>query len=142
MSSNRQTWTTLEPEQAVSADGSTLTIEPDGSVLSSGKCPDHDTYTITAIEPLGEVTAIRLELLADDRLPQHGPGRAENGNMHLSEFQVFVGDAHGRQVPIATATADFSEDGLGQLNGPSMASTGPRGASFRKSAALTRLSSI
>ncbi|MEQ1913108.1 MAG: hypothetical protein ABMA15_30120, partial [Vicinamibacterales bacterium] len=36
----------------------------------------------------GRVTAVRLELLTDDTLPHKGPGRQDNGNLHLSEFKL------------------------------------------------------
>ncbi len=113
LSFHRVHWTVLMPEHATSAEGSTLTTQPDGSVLSSGTRPERDTYTITAAAPLAQVTAIRLEVLADDRFPHRGPGRQDNGNLHLSEIQVFAGDAHGMQLPITTAVADFNQDGWG-----------------------------
>jgi mono/diheme cytochrome c family protein len=108
---HRVHWTVMSPMHAVSAEGATLTVEPDNSVLSMGIRPDRDTYTITAVAPLAQVTAIRLEVLADDRFPHHGPGRQDNGNLHLSEIQVFAGDAVGRPLPISRAVADFNQDG-------------------------------
>ena len=36
------------------------------------------------------ITAVRLEVLTDDSLPHKGPGRQDNGNLHLSEFSVCV----------------------------------------------------
>jgi hypothetical protein len=110
---HRALWTVLAPDHAASADGSTLTIQPDGSVLSTGSRPDRDTYTITATAPLAKVTAIRLEVLADDRFPHRGPGRQDNGNLHLSEIQIFAGDAKGKLLPISGAVADFNQDGWG-----------------------------
>ncbi len=107
----RTRWTVLAPQHAVSSGGATLTEQPDRSLFASGNRPDNDTYTITAQLPLGQMTAIRLELLTDNRLPHNGPGRAGNGNMHVSEFQVFAGDAHGQQLQIASAEADFEETG-------------------------------
>ena len=32
------------------------------------------------------ITAVRLEVMADPSLPQGGPGRQGNGNLHLTEF--------------------------------------------------------
>ena len=34
--------------------------------------------------------ALRLDVLADDSLPMNGPGRQDNGNLHLNEFEAFV----------------------------------------------------
>ena len=103
-------WRVLDPTEFTSSDGATLTKLPDGSILSGGTRPEKDTVTITAISPLEEVTAIRLEVLTDDSLPMRGPGRQDNGNLHLSEFEVFrVGDA--APLEIARATADFDQTG-------------------------------
>ena len=55
-----------------------------------------------------EVSAIRLEVLADPSLPHHGPGRQDNGNLHLSEFRVKAGDT---PIAITSATADFDQAG-------------------------------
>ena len=54
------------------------------------------------------MTAIRLELLTDDTLPHRGPGRQDNGNLHLSELRV---TATSKAVKIRTATADFDQQG-------------------------------
>jgi len=103
-------WRVLDPTEFLSSDGATLTKLPDGSILSGGTRPEKDTVTITAVAPLAKVTAIRLEVLTDDSLPLRGPGRQDNGNLHLSEFEVF---REGRTTPveIAHATADFDQQG-------------------------------
>ncbi len=96
-------WQTLEPVEVKSADGSTITKQPDGSVLASEKRPEKDTYTLTYHTPLRGITAVRLEVLADDSLSKRGPGRQDNGNLHLSEFKVFATSmtqaSGGRQPP-------------------------------------------
>ena len=56
--------------------GATLTKQPDGSILVSGKPGVTDLYTITATTKAAGLTAIRLELLPDKTLPAMGPGRA------------------------------------------------------------------
>ena len=38
---------------------------------------------------------MRLEALTDESLPHHGPGRADNGNFHLTEFCASVVPAVG-----------------------------------------------
>jgi hypothetical protein len=63
---------------------------------------------------LKTLSAIRLELLTDETLPQHGPGRADNGNLHLSEFQVLLfepGASSAHPVTFASASADFNQSG-------------------------------
>ncbi|HEY7118683.1 MAG TPA: DUF1549 domain-containing protein, partial [Tepidisphaeraceae bacterium] len=55
-------WKVLEPVEAFSAGGATLTRLKDSSILASGERPDKDTYLVTCRTPLRKVTAIRLEL--------------------------------------------------------------------------------
>lgn len=128
-------WHVVDADTYTSSDGATLTKLPDQSILSGGTRPDKDIVTITtgpltasspfktgAKDPatetasgkrqrhFGRLTAIRLEVLTDDSLPQHGPGRQDNGNFHLSEFEVFV---EGRETPLVLVnpTADFDQSG-------------------------------
>jgi hypothetical protein len=107
-------WRTLDAETFVSAAGATLTRQPDGSLLASGQHGPTDVYTITAGAPLRALTAVRLELLPDDSLPQRGPGRESNGNLHLSEFQLLVferGANAARRIELKNPTADFNQSG-------------------------------
>jgi hypothetical protein len=105
-------WIFVDPQTFVSVGGATLTKQPDHSVLASGARPDKDTYTISAPAPSSAVTAFRLEVLTHDSLPHGGPGRADNGNLHLSEIQLLAfepGAAQPRDVPLANPTADFNQ---------------------------------
>jgi hypothetical protein len=120
-------WQTLDPVDVKSAEGSTLTKQPDGSVLASDKRPEKDTYTLTYHTPLRGITALRLEVLVDDSLSKRGPGRQDNGNLHLSEFKVFAAPLlregeKGREgegenaserkpLPLKNPRADFNQDG-------------------------------
>ena len=81
-------WQILDPIEARSANGADLIKQDDLSLISSGPCPDKDVYTITAQANLETITALRLEVMADPSLPQGGPGRQGNGNLHLTEFVV------------------------------------------------------
>ena len=108
------TWRPLDIETIASADGANLQRLDDGSVLSTGPLPEKETTTVTATASLPRVTALRLDLLTDDSLPQKGPGRAENGNLHLNEFEVHMlraGASEGEPLKIRCATADFDQDG-------------------------------
>jgi hypothetical protein len=109
LSQNRASWTALTAESAESANGCTLVPQFDGSILSSGGRPETDTYTVTASLPLERITAVRAEVLSDDRLPQGGPGRQDNGNFHLSEFELFTGQSLDKSATIARAIADFNQ---------------------------------
>ncbi len=101
----------------ISSDGSKLTKQPDDSILSEGKRPEKDTYTVSVRVKKQRVTAVRLELLTDESLPLRGPGRQDNGNLHLSEFTITAapvtafGAGKPKPVKIRTATADFDQQG-------------------------------
>lgn len=83
-------WTVLKPVSAAASAGSTLTTEPDGSVLASGKPPASESYTLVLKPPTKAVTALRLEVIPDAGLPGKGSGRAGNGNFVLSRFRALV----------------------------------------------------
>ncbi|MFM8469205.1 MAG: PSD1 and planctomycete cytochrome C domain-containing protein [Limisphaerales bacterium] len=107
-------WRTLALETFASSDGSTLKAEADGSVSSSGTRPEKDTYTATGTTTFSTVTALRLEVLASDALPKKGPGRQDNGHLHLSEVEVRLlptGSTNATRLKIKRATADFNQDG-------------------------------
>jgi hypothetical protein len=107
-------WKVIEPETFVSAGGASLTRQPDGSLLASGTRPDRDTYIISGATPLRSITAIRVETIADDSLPKNGPGRQDNGNFHLTEFQLQVfepGALKARDVVLGNSSADFNQSG-------------------------------
>jgi mono/diheme cytochrome c family protein len=108
-------WVALDPVRYESSGGATLTRQPDRSLLASGKRPEVDTYTIAADTDLPEITGVRLEVLTDPSLPLGGPGRMDNGNLHLNEFRVRAAPrsapAEARPVRLKNPTADFNQDG-------------------------------
>ena len=105
-------WTVLQPVGATSAGGATPEKRADGSVLFGGARPDKDVYVVQAHADLKSITAVRLEVLPDDSLPKGGPGRAENGNFHLSEFKLIAASgATPGPVTLQNPTADFDQDG-------------------------------
>lgn len=109
-------WDVLTSLTLTTSEGSVLTKQDDGSFLATGARPEKETYTFAGTPPLREVSAIRLEVLTHASLRHQGPGRQDNGNLHLSEIEVFVRDATGETktpVPIARAVADFDQDGWG-----------------------------
>ena len=77
-------WDELEISGAFSVGGAELIKQDDHSILSRGPRPERDAYLLTSVEPLTGVTGIRLEVLTDGTLPHKGPGRQDNGNLHLS----------------------------------------------------------
>ncbi len=117
-------WTVLDPSSFNSTNGATLTKQPDHSILASGPRPDKDTYTITASSNLKTITALRVEVLSDPTLPMNGPGRQDNGNLHLSEVRVSAKlkapnsdsargkgaeSEFGAPITLQNATADFNQ---------------------------------
>jgi len=105
-------WQVLRPSTVRSAGGASLEVLEDGSVLADGEAPDTDTYTLEFETLLPEITAIRLEALPDERLPEKGPGRAPNGNFVLGEIKLSHAPAGTEQptpVEWETATADYSQ---------------------------------
>jgi hypothetical protein len=108
-------WTVLDPSAVTSAGGSTPEKQADHSVRFVGTRPPVDTYTVTASANRKGITAVRLEVLTDDSLPHHGPGRQDNGNLHLSEFRVEAAPRSNptvrHSVPVRTAIADFDQAG-------------------------------
>jgi hypothetical protein len=108
-------WTVPEFTK-IGAEGATLTKQKDDSIRSEGMRPERDTYTLVARVKGKRITAVRLELLTDDALPHHGPGRQDNGNLHLSEFTITAAAMNGepakpKAVKIRAATADFDQAG-------------------------------
>lgn len=102
-------WTLLRPLEAKSQAGVTLTLEEDGSVLSSGEALSADTYTVTAAGNLAKVAAIRLEALPHSGLPAEGPGW-QGGNFHLTEFRASLRKPDEATLPLTfrTAVADYN----------------------------------
>jgi hypothetical protein len=100
-------WTVPESIKVTSQHGSIFQKQPDQSFLCGGKRPDKDVYQLELKTPLNQVTGLRLEVLTDPTLPHLGPGRQDNGNLHLSEVRV---SAAGRPIKILRAVADFDQD--------------------------------
>jgi hypothetical protein len=102
-------WTVLRPTEAKS-NSPLLTVEADDSVFVSGDITKRDIYDLKFRTDLANITAVRLEALADERLPRHGPGRVYYGNgdgrgdFFLSDFALL---ANGKKVRFSGATQDF-----------------------------------
>ena len=107
------TWAPLEYETFVSAEGASLSRN--GELLISGRAkPDKEIYIVTASSSLERITALRLDVLADKSLPKNGPGRQDNGNLTLTDFDVQAFEAGGtapKKLTFARATADFNQQG-------------------------------
>jgi WD40 repeat protein len=106
-------WVRLNPRTLRATGGIKLAKQDDLSIFATGPA-GKTVYTVTAGTDLKGITAIRLELLADERLPSGGPGKAANGNLVLNQFTVTVApkSAPGKKQPVyfAKSTADFSQE--------------------------------
>lgn len=109
-------WAPVTPSLARSRNGATFDILPDRSILVSGDKPNNDVYELEI--PLGNtiVTAIRLEALPHESLPDGGPGRAplfSVGDFLLTNVEAEIlpaGEiASPKPLAIAQATQDYTE---------------------------------
>jgi len=111
------TWTTLTFKTLKAAGGGIFTRNDDGSYSVTGPVTGQELYTLTAETKLKNLTGIRLEVLADAKLPAKGPGRAENGNFVLNEFKLNRKDASKpdekpKPVKFVDPKADFEQGGF------------------------------
>jgi len=118
-------WKPLHATELKALNRATLTALDDGSVLASGDRPNNDTYLATyPIPEAQQITAIRLEVLPHDSLPDRGPGRASfqaaavvghKGDFMLSEFEVSLKSgknpqAKAKRLTFKNATEDFAPE--------------------------------
>jgi WD40 repeat protein len=96
-----------------------LEKQADGSILATAYSDGRATpgnYAVSAKTPVAGITAIKLEMLTDERLPNNGPGLAPDGNFVLSEFKVQVTAQGGKRadrrdpgVQLVNPIADFEQ---------------------------------
>jgi hypothetical protein len=102
-------WTVVRPT-ALKANLPHLQILSDGSILASGDQTKSDTYELTFDVRIKGVTALRLEVLPDESLPAHGPGRTyyegRKGDFFLSELGLHV---DGKTIRFAGASQDHPQ---------------------------------
>jgi hypothetical protein len=104
-------WVPLRTMKVASKKHATMTVLDDDSVLVSGDWPNNDTYVVELPVPLKGVTALRLEALPHESLPEGGPGRAplfQDGDFLLSEFQASAG---GQPLRFAQASHSYAKQG-------------------------------
>ena len=111
------TWTVLKPTEMKSEGGVTLTLLEDDSVLSSGKHPKRDVYTVTVPLPVRNVTSIALEMLPHPSFVGGSVGRASNGRAAITELEVagLVQSGEQQTVRLSAAIADFEQQDPGRL---------------------------
>ncbi len=111
-------WTTIRPVEMKTNLPKLETLE-DGSILSTGDITKRDVFEI-AFKLDGfkaPITALRLEVLPDERLPEGGPGRCyyegRKGDFFLSEFEAEVG---GEALEFKGASHSYGKISIGNGN--------------------------
>jgi hypothetical protein len=101
-------WTVLRPAEAVS-NLPLLTVQPDDSVFVSGDLTKSDLYRLAFRGDFTGATAVRIEALPDERLPNGGPGatyyEGPIGDFTLSEIAA---ETDGKPAKFATASHSFA----------------------------------
>lgn len=111
-------WTPVAPADIATDSGSTAKTLEDRSVLVSGPVPVTDEYRLKFANLPAGVTAILLEVLPDNSLPNKGPGRAGNGNFVLTEIVAERSNAEGGKSPVKflNAFATYEQTGAAGKN--------------------------
>ena len=108
-------WDVLRPVQ-MKTNLPRLEVLSDGSIFSTGDVTKRDVFDLRfEISDLkSPVTALRLEVLPDDRLPAGGPGRAfyegRKGDFFLSELSASV---DGQPAVLTDASSSFGKISVG-----------------------------
>ena len=112
---NSTVWWPFETVEAQSPSGTQFITRDDQSLLVRGSRPDKDRYVVTVETKLDSISGLRLDLMTDESLPQIGPGRADNGNLHLNGFRAFVFEpTNGErwvELKLSNPKADFNQTG-------------------------------
>ncbi|MBZ0258869.1 PSD1 and planctomycete cytochrome C domain-containing protein, partial [bacterium] len=106
----QETWQTMDAVEVETRSGATHDILSDGSILITGATAETDEYVITLETPLRTITAIEIETLAHESLPQKGSGRADNGNFVISEATATARPLRSRQDATQLTFAKISAD--------------------------------
>ena len=102
----KATWPQPDAQPLKVAGEASFEPQPDGSLLLTGKPDPNAAYDLAIGDATDVIAAIRLRVLADDRLPARGPGWVSNGNFVLTSFRLFV---DGKVVRPTAAFADHSQ---------------------------------
>ena len=109
-------WIPLLPSSVTGSAETTLTIESDRSVTVEPKQARNVALTSIMPTQLKNITAIRLEVIANEKFPNGGgPGRSGDGNFVLTEFEVFAApvgkSAESKKVDLHKPLSDFAQEG-------------------------------
>ena len=107
-------WTSVVFDSLTSQNGQTIAMQPSGTILTSGKNPDNDTYLLTTKSPLRKIASLWLEAVRHPDMTKGGFARSNSGNFVLTEIELQwrVSDTSPWQsVEWSTATATFEQNG-------------------------------
>ncbi len=107
-------WQTIVPE-SMSANMPHLTQEADGIIFAVGDTTKSDVYELNFPAMKQPVSAIRLQVLPDKRLPQGGPGltyyEGKHGDFYLTEIEATSSD--GKAIPWISASSTYAGNAFG-----------------------------
>lgn len=94
-------WQVLPIDTLQCTGSPTVSLQPGGGVLLTGKKPNSAVYNISTTPPveLSKVTGIMLKTLPHKSLPSGGPGRADGGRAGVREFEAYF-YKDGKRIPI------------------------------------------
>ena len=112
-SDERAAWTIVKPTEMKTEAGARLELNPDGSLFAHQSQPfQDDAYSLVFSTDGKAIKSLRLEVLADSRLPHGGPGWGANGNFLLNELMLDAAPAErpdeAKVIALRNARADFS----------------------------------
>tara|TARA_R110002072_G_scaffold233795_1_gene391387 strand:- start:67811 stop:70897 length:3087 start_codon:yes stop_codon:yes gene_type:complete len=108
-------WELLKPARFVSEQGQTMTLQPDGSMLLTGKNPKNDNYEIEFVAGASGITGIRIEAEPHPEFTNGGFARSDSGNFVLTDFSVQARrskESEFSSVKIGSAQASFEQGGF------------------------------
>lgn len=108
-------WAFIDFTELSTKTGAKLEKQSDLSVFASGPNNKKGEYIVSGKSPVRTISAIKLEILTDDRLPKRGPGRSPGGNFVLTELTVQAWPAgkpdQKQTLKLQNAKADFAQNG-------------------------------
>jgi serine/threonine protein kinase/WD40 repeat protein len=105
-------WKVLAPVAMKTETGAKMELQEDGSIFVHQPRPaKRDTYSLVLRSEMKGIAALRLEVLADSRLPGGGPGWNNDGNFVLHELTLSAASAESpdksRVIVLQNPCADF-----------------------------------
>lgn len=118
--SDSANWVPLKNAEIYASFGTKFDKLEDGSFIAKGDNSTSNNYRVTAKTDVRNISEIRLELLSDPNLPRGGPGRANDGSLYVSEFNVEAAPGDATAPPakreLSRVRADFVRPGFAASN--------------------------